>query len=309
MDLYRVIYAGTPDFAVPSLEALYHDPRFEVVAVLTQPDRPAGRGQKLQASPVKNFALAHQLPVLQPLTLKDEVIQQTLRLLRADVMIVAAYGLILPPAVLNIPAQGCINIHGSILPRWRGAAPVQRAIEVGDQLTGISIMQMEQGLDTGPVFYCNTCLIDEKDTALSLMKKLSYQGAEALMTCLPNILTHQLQAQPQNNSEASYAKKLDKAEGLIDWREDARVLQQRIRAFYPWPGCYFDWHGARVKIGEAEVILLDQPETPGCLLKQDADGIIIACQKNALRLLQIQLPGGKMGAMQRLPDSLQALPK
>lgn len=294
MKPYRILYAGTPDFAVPALAALYQDPHFEVLGVFTQPDRPSGRGQKLQASPVKKFALTHHLPIWQPVSLKEISAQEIITTYAPDAFIVAAYGLLLPAAVLAIPEKGCINIHGSLLPRWRGAAPVQRAIEAGDTETGISIMQMEAGLDTGPVFYTKTCAITENDTSQSLMEKLAELGASALMESLPKILSGQLIAQPQNNAQATYAKKCEKSEGLIDWHESAAVLAKRIRAFYPWPSCYFQHKEIMIKIGAAQVVPLNQPATPGTILKKDAQGIVIACQDNALCLSEIQLPGGKM---------------
>jgi methionyl-tRNA formyltransferase len=300
MQPYKIIYAGTPDFAVPALKALQEDPRFKIVAVLTQPDRRAGRGQKLQTSPVKKFALAHALPLWQPLSLKEIEIQQIIRTLKPDAFIVAAYGLLLPSTVLEIPHKGCINIHGSLLPHWRGAAPVQRAIEQGDQETGISIMQMEKGLDTGPVFYTKTCPITATDTSLSLIEKLAQLGAAALMESLPDILAGQVSAIPQNQEVASYAKKLEKSEGLIDWQEDAEILARRIRAFTPWPSCYFQHKDQMIKIGAAYVVQLDKATAPGTILKQDAHGIVIACKNHGLCLTQLQLPGGKMMPAQNL---------
>lgn len=294
MRTYRILYAGTPQFAVPALAALQNDSRFDVIGVFTQPDRPAGRGQKLQASPIKQFALTHNLPIWQPVSLKEADTQEIIKTLAPDVLIVAAYGLLLPPAVLTIPPHGCINIHGSLLPHWRGAAPVQRAIEYGDTQTGISIMQMEKGLDTGPVFYTKTCSITETDTSASLMEKLAQLGAEALMESLADILSKQLIAQPQNDHAATYAKKLEKSEGLITWQENAAVLARRIRAFYPWPSCYFEHHHTLIKIGAAHVVTHNTAEPPGTILKQDAQGILIACKKDALCLTQIQLPGKKM---------------
>lgn len=294
MKPYRILYAGTPDFAVPALAALYQDHRFEILGVFTQPDRPSGRGQKLQTSAVKKFALAHDLPIWQPASLKATSTQEIIKMLAPTTLIVAAYGLLLPTAVLAIPEKGCINIHGSLLPRWRGAAPVQRAIEAGDTETGISIMQMEAGLDTGPVFYTQTCAITEHDTSQSLMEKLAALGATALMASLPKILSDQLIAQPQNDAQATYAKKCEKSEGLIDWHESAVVLARRIRAFYPWPSCYFRHKEMMIKIGAAQVVPLNQPAVPGTILKRDAQGIVIACKDNALCLNEIQLPGGKM---------------
>ncbi|MCD6046919.1 MAG: fmt [Gammaproteobacteria bacterium] len=298
--MIKIIFAGTPEFAAISLEALIHDKRFEIVAVLTQPDRPAGRGQKLQASPVKTLALQHQLLVLQPETLKTTEIQETLKSFQADVMIVAAYGLLLPEAVLSIPKHGCINIHGSLLPRWRGAAPVQRAIETGDQETGVTIMQMEKGLDTGGMFYKKTCPITTEDTSASLMQKIAYLGAEALIESLPKIISGELNAEKQNEAEANYAKKLEKAESILNWQEIAEVLERRIRAFSPWPGCAFEQNGQMIKVGKAHVVKNISHALPGEVLSCGADGLVIACGKDALCITQVQIPGGKMQPVAQL---------
>jgi len=294
MNTYRILYAGTPQFAVPALAALQNDPRFNVIGVFTQPDRPSGRGQKLQASPIKQFALTHNLPIWQPTSLKETETQAIIKTLAPDALIVAAYGLLLPPAVLAIPNKGCINIHGSLLPHWRGAAPVQRAIEYGDTQTGISIMQMEQGLDTGPVFYTKSCAITKTDTSASLMEKLAQLGAEALIASLPDIMSGVCIAQPQNNEIATYAKKLEKSEGLITWQEEAEILARRIRAFYPWPSCYFAHNHMLIKIGAAFVVQHTTTQPPGTILKKDTQGILVACKKDALCLTHIQLPGKKM---------------
>jgi len=290
---FNIIFAGTPNFAVPTLDALIKDSSFEISAVLTQPDRPKGRGQQFHPSPIKTLAQTHHLPVLQPYTLKDEAIQQTLRTLRPDVIIVVAYGLLLPQAVLDIPPYGCINVHGSLLPRWRGAAPVQRAIEHGDKETGISIMQMEKGLDTGSVYHTKSCAITEEMTGEILMDKLAHLGAEALLEVLKTILNGQQQAIPQNNFEASYAHKLEKNEGHLNWNEEAATLARRIRAFTPWPSCTFEHQGQRIKVGKAHVVLCD-PHPPGTRLSCDKNGLVIACQKDALCITEVQFPGKKM---------------
>jgi methionyl-tRNA formyltransferase len=301
--MIKIIFAGTPEFAAVSLEALIHDERFEIIAVLTQPDRPAGRGQKLQTSPVKTLALQHQLLVLQPETLKTTEIQETLKSFQADVMIVAAYGLLLPEAVLSIPKYGCINIHGSLLPRWRGAAPVQRAIETGDQETGVTIMQMEKGLDTGGMFYKKTCAITVEDTSASLMQKIAHLGAEALLESLPKIISGELSAEKQNEAEANYAKKLEKAESILDWQETAEVLERRIRAFSPWPGCTFEKNGQMIKVGKAHVVKNISYALPGEVLACDANGLVIACGIDALCITQVQIPGGKMQPVSQLATS------
>ncbi len=300
----RIIFAGTPEFAVPSLQALIADSRYQIISVFTQPDRPKGRGQKLQASPIKQVAQAHGIPVYQPSTLKDSDTQKILKDQQSDVMIVAAYGLLLPEAILNIPKHGCINIHGSLLPKWRGAAPVQRAIEAGDTKTGITIMQMEKGLDTGGMFYQKTCAITPEDTSASLMAKLAEVGALGLMESLPKILSGELHAQAQDEHQATYAKKLGKAEALIHWPESAEVIARKIRAFYPWPCAFFEAKGQTIKVGSAEVISHKNHHPAGEIIQCNEDALIIACGENALKLTQIQFPGGKMQASQNYLRSL-----
>ena len=233
----KLIFAGTPDFAATHLERLIAGPH-EVVTVLTQPDRRAGRGKQLQASPVKNMALSANLPVWQPDSLKSDEAESVLRNAAADLMIVVAYGLILPAAILTIPKLGCVNVHASLLPRWRGAAPVQRAIESGDRETGVSIMAMEPGLDTGPVLSTRSMTICDQHTGGMLLGELAALGASALEEDLRDIESLLLSAAPQQHELANYAHKIDKAEGAIDWNEDAEALWRRIRAFNPAPGCY-----------------------------------------------------------------------
>ena len=303
MSSYRIAFAGTPDFAVPSLEALIQHSLFDVVAVLTQPDRPAGRGQKLQASPIKKVALAHDVPVYQPVTLKE--FAEQIAAWHLDALIVAAYGLIIPSSILSLPRFGCINVHGSLLPRWRGAAPVQRAIEAGDKETGVDIMQMEKGLDTGPVFYEKRCVISPTDTGGSLMQALAKFGAEALIESLPKIFSEELIAQPQDHSQAVYAHKLSKEEARIDWTQSAEIVERRIRAFNPWPMSYFDYDAHRIKVGAAEIVPGNSSVAAGTLLQLDKNGMVISCGKGALRLTQIQLPGGKMQAVEHYLGILQ----
>jgi methionyl-tRNA formyltransferase len=299
---HRIIFAGTPEFAVPSLQTLIAHPDFEVIAVFTQPDRPAGRGQKLSASPIKQLAEQHQLPVYQPLTLRDAGIQETIKNLAPDIMIVVAYGLLLPQAVLDMPRFGCINVHGSLLPKWRGAAPIQRSLEAGDTETGVSIMQMEKGLDTGPVFLMQSCPILPSDTSASLFEKISHLGAKALIEALPKIVTHQLQAQIQNNNEATYAHKLSKEESYLNWADTADVLERRIRAFNPWPGCCIERHGIVIKVGKSYIITTPDI-APGKILAIADQGIIIGCQENALCITEMQVPGSKMQAVSQLLQS------
>lgn len=291
----RVIYAGTPEFAVPALRALASDPTIELVAVYTQPDRPSGRGQKLTPSPVKAVALELGLPVEQPITLRDESAQQTLAAYRPDLMVVAAYGLILPVAVLETPRLGAVNIHASLLPRWRGAAPIARAIEAGDTETGITIMQMAQGLDTGDMLLKRVEPILPEDTAATLHDRLSQLGGEALMAALPGIVAGTLPAEVQNDDEACYAAKLAKAEGLIDWREPAEVLVRRIRAFDPWPAAYTELAGAMLKIWSAacEDMSEGSAAEPGTVIAVDAAGFVVRTGAGALRVRTCQQAGGK----------------
>jgi methionyl-tRNA formyltransferase len=266
-------------------------PGCAVVAVYTQPDRPAGRGKQLQPGPVKQVALAHDIPVFQPPTLRNAGAQAELAALRADVMVVVAYGLILPQVVLDTPRLGCINVHGSILPRWRGAAPVQRAIEAGDAESGVTIMQMEAGLDTGPMLHIARCAIDPDETAASLFAKLETLGPPALIATLAELAAGTAHSERQDDSLSNYAAKIDKAEALIDWRQPAAVLDRRIRAFYPEPTAYTLLRGERIKLHRAEPVA--GRGGPGTILASGADGIIVACGEGALAIRQLQLPGGK----------------
>lgn len=290
----RVIYAGTPLFAVPALKALAADDSVELVAVYTQPDRPSGRGQKLTPSPVKETALALGVPVEQPTTLRDELAQATLAGYQPDLMVVAAYGLILPVPVLEAPRLGAINIHASLLPRWRGAAPIARAIEAGDTKTGITIMQMAQGLDTGDMLYKIETLIEPSDTAATLHDRLAELGAQALMTALPGIIAGSIRPEPQDDDQATYAAKLSKAEGRLDWRESAELLERRVRAFDPWPVAYTEFNAAPLRIWSAQV----EPNTPdkalpGTVVAVDATGFVVATAEGGLRVLACQKAGGK----------------
>ncbi len=284
----KLIFAGTPPFAAASLAALIAAGH-EISLVLTQPDRPAGRGMQPKMSAVKELALAHRLPLFQPERLKNDEHVKRLTEVAADAMVVAAYGLILPQAVLDLPAHGCINVHASLLPRWRGAAPIQRAIEAGDAQTGISIMQMDAGLDTGAVLERRAIAIASDDTAATLEEKLAALGAEALVSVLGKLGT--IAARPQDAAGATYAAKIAKAEAAIDWRLPAAVLERQIRAFNPYPGASSLFGQMPLKIWRAELETEFRSREPGRVLAVDASGIVVACGDAALRLTEIQRAG------------------
>ncbi len=288
----RIVFAGTPEFAVSSLRAAAR--HHEVVAVYTQPDRPAGRGRGLAPSPVKLEAVVRGIPVYQPETLKDEAAQQQLRDLQPDLMVVVAYGLILPKAVLAIPTHGCWNVHASLLPRWRGAAPIQRAIQAGDAKTGVCLMQMEAGLDTGPVLLHQELPIAATDTGGQLHDKLAELGAQVLSDGL-GLLRAGIKpiARPQPEQGVTYAHKLDKAEAKLDWAQDAGALARTVRAFNPWPIAEATLAGERVRIHGAVALEADHGQAPGAVLAASRDGIDIACGQGALRLRVLQREGGK----------------
>ncbi|MCD9085664.1 methionyl-tRNA formyltransferase [Stenotrophomonas sp. SY1] len=288
----RIIFAGTPEFAVASLGAAARN--HEVVAVYTQPDRPAGRGRGLMPSPVKLDAIARGIPVFQPETLKTPEAQQQLRELQPDLMIVVAYGLILPKAVLAIPTHGCWNVHASLLPRWRGAAPIQRAIEAGDAETGVCLMQMEAGLDTGPVLLHLGTPISESDTGGQLHDRLAQLGAQVLSDGL-GLLRAGIKPIPRPQPEVgvTYAHKLDKAEAKLDWSQDAAALARRVRAFNPWPVAEATLAGERVRIHGAIAIADNLGKAPGTVIGAAREGIDIACGQGALRLRVVQREGGK----------------
>ncbi|RUO19181.1 methionyl-tRNA formyltransferase [Aliidiomarina haloalkalitolerans] len=295
----RIIFAGTPDFAARHLQALLDTSDLNVVAVYTQPDRPAGRGKKLQASAVKELALAHDLPVEQPLSLKNEDVQARLRDYQADVMVVVAYGLLLPKVVLDIPRLGCVNVHGSLLPRWRGAAPIQRAIWAGDAETGVTIMQMDEGLDTGPMLSKSYLPISADDTSASLYEKLAKLGPLALVETLRGLNTGDVHGVPQEDSQATYAKKLSKEEGLINWQQNATFIERCVRAFNPWPGSYFTVAANTdqpMKVWQAKVVeptLVATAKQPaGCIVSADKQGIAVQCQTGILLMTELQ-PAGK----------------
>jgi methionyl-tRNA formyltransferase len=297
----KIIFAGTPHFAAQALEALRHE--HQIVAVLTQPDRPSGRGMKLVASPVKQCAVAHGIPVLQPITLKTEAAQQEIAVLDADVMVVAAYGLILPIKVLELPRYGCLNIHASLLPRWRGAAPIQRAIQAGDTATGITIMQMDVGLDTGDMLLRKPCSISATDNATTLHDKLAVIGASSILDALRLLQAEQLRPVKQNDANASYAAKLLKPEAQIDWLQDAQKIARTIRAFNPFPVCQSNLQGITIKVWQAS--LCEEQGVPGTVLAVNKQGVMVACGKGALCLEVLQRPGSKA---QPITQFLQAMP-
>jgi methionyl-tRNA formyltransferase len=285
----RLVFAGTPEFARAALEALVGSGSVPV-AVLTQPDRPAGRGKKLQASPVKEFAAAHGIEVLQPVTLKDDDVVAQLQALNADLMIVAAYGLLLPQNVLDIPRHGCLNVHASLLPRWRGAAPIQAAILAGDAQTGVCLMSMTAGLDCGPVFASSTLDIATQETAGELHDRLAVAGGKLLLECLGDILQGKLSASDQDDARATYAPKIKTSDAAINWQRSATELERLVRAYNPVPGAWFMLDEQRIKCWRAETAE-HTGGVSGEVVAADASGITVACGEGALRLLVVQKPG------------------
>ena len=288
----NIIFAGTPDFAARHLQALINS-HHNVIAVYTQPDRPAGRGKKLTASPVKELALAHNIPVYQPGSLRKEPAQQELAALNADIMVVVAYGLILPKVVLDTPRLGCINVHGSILPRWRGAAPIQRALWAGDKETGVTIMQMDVGLDTGDMLLKTYLSIEDDDTSASLYEKLAQQGPDALLQALEGLANGTLAAEKQDEALANYAEKLSKEEARLDWTKSATQLWQEVRAFNPWPVSYFEHQGNTIKVWQTQVSTTSSNAAPGTIISASKKGIEVATGDGVITLLSMQLPGKK----------------
>lgn len=301
-DSLRIIFAGTPDFAARHLDALLSSGH-QVVGVFTQPDRPAGRGKKLMPSPVKVLAEEKGLPVFQPVSLRPQENQQLVADLHADVMVVVAYGLILPKAVLDMPRLGCINVHGSLLPRWRGAAPIQRSLWAGDAETGVTIMQMDVGLDTGDMLHKLSCPIDADDTSTSLYDKLAELGPQGLLHTLQLLATGTAQPEVQDESLVTYAEKLSKEEARVDWTLSAVQLERCIRAFNPWPMSYIIIDEQPVKIWQATVIDKPASAEPGTILEANRQGIQVATGDGILNLISLQPAGKKAMSAQDLLNS------
>ncbi|HEY5558863.1 MAG TPA: methionyl-tRNA formyltransferase [Steroidobacteraceae bacterium] len=285
-----VAFAGTPDFALPALDAIAAS-HHRLTVIYTQPDRPAGRGQRLAASPVKERGLALGVPVRQPQSLRDAAAPAVLAAFAPDVMVVVAYGLLLPPAILELPRHGCLNIHASLLPRWRGAAPVARAIMAGDPVTGVCIMRMEAGLDTGPVMLRQEVPIGARETAGELQARLAEEGARLIVPALDALAEGTAVFESQDPSHATYAHKLEKSEARLSWREPARVLERRIRALNPWPVAETTLDSAQLRIFEADVVAAQSDSVPGTILHAGADGIVVMTAEQALAIRRLQLPG------------------
>ncbi|WP_046224835.1 methionyl-tRNA formyltransferase [Vibrio sp. ECSMB14106] len=298
----RIVFAGTPDFAARHLAALLSS-EHEVVAVYTQPDRPAGRGKKLTASPVKNIALENNIPVYQPENFKSDEAKQELAELNADIMVVVAYGLLLPQVVLDTPRLGCINVHGSILPRWRGAAPIQRSIWAGDKETGVTIMQMDIGLDTGDMLSIATLPIEATDTSASMYEKLAGLGPDALVKCLADIASSKAVAEKQDDELANYAKKLSKEEARINWSDEAAHIERCVRAFNPWPMSHFEAAENSIKVWQSRVAEQTSDKPAGTILQADKTGIYVATGQGVLVLEQLQVPGKKAMSVQDILNS------
>lgn len=298
----RIVFAGTPDFAARHLAALLSS-EHEVIAVYTQPDRPAGRGKKLTASPVKTIALEHDIPVYQPENFKSDEAKQELADLNADIMVVVAYGLLLPQVVLDTPKLGCINVHGSILPRWRGAAPIQRSIWAGDAETGVTIMQMDIGLDTGDMLKIATLPIEASDTSASMYEKLAGLGPDALIDCLADIATGKAEPVKQDDELANYAKKLSKEEARINWNDDAAHIERCVRAFNPWPMSHFEAAENSIKVWQSRVAEQTSDKPAGTIVQADKTGIYVVTGNGTLVLEQLQVPGKKAMSVQDILNS------
>lgn len=295
MTTLRVAFAGTPDFARPALVALLGS-RHSVVGVLTRPDKPRGRGQRLAASPVKELATAQGLPVSQPASLKTEAERAALASWQPDVLVVVAYGLILPERVLELPVRGCLNIHASLLPRWRGAAPIQRALLAGDAQTGVSIMRLDAGLDTGPILRQQAVSIGAEETAGSLHDRLATLGASALLEALEDVAQNRARERPQPADGVTYAAKIGKAEARIDWSQDAGSIERQVRAFNPWPIAETSLHGEQLRIFAARAVnnaapAAPQTAAPGTIVAAGDHGVRVACGRGELALTEVQRPG------------------
>ncbi|MGC8401315.1 methionyl-tRNA formyltransferase [Enterobacter mori] len=298
----RIIFAGTPDFAARHLDALLSSGH-KVVGVFTQPDRPAGRGKKLMPSPVKVLAEEHGLPIFQPASLRPQENQQLVADLNADVMVVVAYGLILPKAVLDMPRLGCVNVHGSLLPRWRGAAPIQRSLWAGDAETGVTIMKMDVGLDTGDMLFKLACPITNEDTSATLYDKLADLGPQGLIETLQQLADNTATPEVQDEALATYAEKLSKEEAQLDWSLSAAQLERCIRAFNPWPMSWMMIDDQPVKVWKASVIDGDTSEEPGTIIEVSKQGIQVATAKGILNLESLQPAGKKAMSAQDLLNS------
>ncbi|MEH3415856.1 methionyl-tRNA formyltransferase [Phytobacter diazotrophicus] len=301
-DSLRIIFAGTPDFAARHLDAMLSS-EHQIVGVFTQPDRPAGRGKKLMPSPVKVLAEEKGIPVFQPVSLRPRENQQLVADLQADVMVVVAYGLILPKAVLEMPRLGCLNVHGSLLPRWRGAAPIQRSLWAGDTETGVTIMQMDVGLDTGDMLYKLSCPITAEDTSATLYDKLAQLGPQGLLATLTQIATGTATPEIQDETQVTYAEKLSKEEALLDWSLPAEQLERCIRAFNPWPMSYFVIEDQPVKVWKASVINSQAKADPGTIIEANKQGIQVATAEGILNLESLQPAGKKAMNAQDLLNS------
>ncbi|MGC7892583.1 methionyl-tRNA formyltransferase [Vibrio anguillarum] len=298
----RIVFAGTPDFAARHLAALLSS-EHEVIAVYTKPDSPAGRGKKLTASPVKQMAVEHNIAVYQPENFKSDEAKQALADLNADLMVVVAYGLLLPKAVLDMPRLGCINVHGSILPRWRGAAPIQRSIWAGDSETGVTIMQMDVGLDTGDMLKIAKLPIEATDTSASMYDKLAELGPQALVECIADIASGKAIATQQDDTLANYAQKLSKEEAKIDWSADAAFIERCVRAFNPWPMSHFDVAENSIKVWQSRVEAQTSDHPAGTIVRADKSGIYVATGNGLLVLEQLQVPGKKAMSVQDILNS------
>jgi methionyl-tRNA formyltransferase len=292
MNALTIVFAGTPEFGVPCLDALLQS-HHKLTAIYTQPDRPAGRGRKLQASAVKEWALSHNLPVYQPLNFKSAESIAELEALKPDVLIVIAYGLILPLAVLKIPRLGCINVHASLLPRWRGASPIQQAILHGDVESGVTIMAMDVGLDTGDMFCKVSCPITSEDTASSLHDTLAHLSADPLLRTLDLLANHNEQTESQNNELVTYAPKINKEDACIQWHDSAVAIDQMIRAYNPWPIAYTSFAGNVIRIYQAQIVDRECSQAPGTIVNIDKTGILVATRNKSVLIEKIQFPGAK----------------